>query len=208
MIDALASYVHLARKLGFKPHNIIVTGDSAGGNLALALVRYLRDNPDLGLGMPGGLLLFSPWGDLTGTHYEFGSGRGPISAGKCDYLDFWSISRYSVGTYALKSLLGDMPLDAARKNPYITPSSLAMEPSAVGGLFTGFPPTYIVSGDAEALLDEIRILERRMSADMLEGELVYDEVADAIHDFVVFPIWEPERSNTFRKVAAWIRDLE
>ena len=34
-LDALAAYVRLTDKLGFEPRNIIVMGDSAGGNLSL-----------------------------------------------------------------------------------------------------------------------------------------------------------------------------
>lgn len=43
LLDALAGYIYLIRYCGFKAKNIIVAGDSAGGNLALALCRYLRD---------------------------------------------------------------------------------------------------------------------------------------------------------------------
>ncbi|CAE6419340.1 unnamed protein product [Rhizoctonia solani] len=67
LIDALAGYVYLTRGLGFKPQNVIVCGDSAGGNIALSLVRYLRDTPELGLGTPGGLILISPWVDIIAT---------------------------------------------------------------------------------------------------------------------------------------------
>jgi acetyl esterase/lipase len=157
--------------------------------------------------MPGGLLLFSPWCDPTGTHHELAPGQGLDNANRCDYINPWLNSRYSVGAYALRAFLADIPLEVARKNPYITPSSLTMDPSAVNGLFTGFPPTYIVSGDAEALIDEIRTLQRRMSADMPDGQLRYDEVVDAIHDFVACPIWEPERGDTFQRVTEWIWEL-
>lgn len=44
---------------------IILCGDSAGGNLALTQTLHYRD---LGLPLPGRLLLFSPWLDLTLTH--------------------------------------------------------------------------------------------------------------------------------------------
>lgn len=43
LLDAVAGYLYLTRYCGFKAKNIIVAGDSAGGNLALALCRYLRD---------------------------------------------------------------------------------------------------------------------------------------------------------------------
>jgi acetyl esterase/lipase len=206
LIDALAGYVYLVRNLGFKPQNVVVAGDSAGGNLALALVRYLRDNPDLGLGMPGGLLLISPWCDPVETHRGLASEQGRANA-QSDYIKPRSNSPYSLGSYGLRSLLGDITPEAACKNPYISPASLEIEPSMVDGMFAGFPPSYIVSGDAEMLIDEIRTLERRMSNDIPDGNLVYDEVVDAVHDFVVFRIWEPERSSAFQRIAAWIQKL-
>lgn len=43
LLDAVAGYLYLVRHCGFKASNIIVAGDSAGGNLGLALCRYLRD---------------------------------------------------------------------------------------------------------------------------------------------------------------------
>ncbi|KAH7884184.1 Alpha/Beta hydrolase protein [Phlebopus sp. FC_14] len=44
LVDALAGYRYLVEDVGFSPRDIVVLGDSAGGNLALALVRYLRDS--------------------------------------------------------------------------------------------------------------------------------------------------------------------
>lgn len=40
----------------------MIAGDSAGGGLALALCLYLRDH---GLPQPAGLVLMSPWADVT-----------------------------------------------------------------------------------------------------------------------------------------------
>ncbi|KAG8887205.1 hypothetical protein FRB98_000367 [Tulasnella sp. 332] len=44
------------------PKRLVVAGDSAGGNLALSLLVLLRD---MGLPMPAGAVLISPWVDLT-----------------------------------------------------------------------------------------------------------------------------------------------
>ncbi|QRV95091.1 carbohydrate esterase family 10 protein [Ceratobasidium sp. AG-Ba] len=206
LIDALAGYVYLVRKLGFKPQNIIVAGDSAGGNLALAFVRYLRDTPELGLGMPGGLLLFSPWCDPVGTHEGEAVEKARSNVG-VDYIKPRSDSPHSVELYALRSFLGGVSCEEAATNPYISPGSLKLDPSTIGGLFAGFPPTYILSGEAELLVDEIRTLRRRMEADLSKEKLVFDEVLDAVHDFSVFPFWEPERSSAFQRIASWIQKL-
>lgn len=71
LIDALVAYQHLLDVEGYRPDQITICGDSAGGvrrvtscladsqNLALALARLLRDTSTLPL--PGALLLLSPW---------------------------------------------------------------------------------------------------------------------------------------------------
>ncbi|KAG8691699.1 hypothetical protein FRC11_012450 [Ceratobasidium sp. 423] len=207
LLDALAGYVYLTHVLGFKPQNIIVSGDSAGGNLALALVRYLRDSPELGLGMPGGLVLISPWTDPVGTYIGTLVGDSPaVSNAKSDYLGLPGTetninSRYF---YALRALIGPMSVEDAGRNPYITPASLHLSGS---GLFKGFPPSYVVSGGAEVLVEQIGVLQSRMREDIPEGAVVYDEVVDAVHDFVAFTVWEPERSETLRKIVEWAQNL-
>ena len=59
--DAEAAYRALLRR-GFRPTDIAVAGDSAGGGLAVALALRLRDR---GVGQPACLVLVSPWTDLT-----------------------------------------------------------------------------------------------------------------------------------------------
>ena len=59
--DAVSLYVHLLDS-GIAPDQIIIGGDSAGGGLALALSVRLSE---LGMASPRGLLLLSPWLDLT-----------------------------------------------------------------------------------------------------------------------------------------------
>ncbi|CAE6418605.1 unnamed protein product [Rhizoctonia solani] len=205
LLDALAGYVYLTRRLKFKPYNVIVSGDGAGGNLALALTRYLRDSPELGLGMPGGLVMISPWADPVCTYHSTLTDKSPARVNA--RTDFLKLPRYendfkSRHWYALCALIGPISVEDAARNPYITPGSLRLGDKT--GLFKDFPPSYIVGGEAEVLVQEIRVLQARMKEDC---EVVYDEVVDAIHDFVVFPEWEPERSETFENIVDWIQSL-
>ncbi|KAM4065403.1 alpha/beta hydrolase fold domain-containing protein [Hirsutella rhossiliensis] len=62
--DAITFY-HYVLSLGIDPGNIIVSGDSAGGNLVLALLRYLEDSPSSSLPLPGGAIIWSPWVHIT-----------------------------------------------------------------------------------------------------------------------------------------------
>uniref|UniRef100_V5ENX3 Alpha/beta hydrolase fold-3 domain-containing protein n=2 Tax=Kalmanozyma brasiliensis (strain GHG001) TaxID=1365824 RepID=V5ENX3_KALBG len=66
--DALASWVYVTKRLGFKPENVILMGDSAGGGLALSLQLYLSAllwSGEEGLGRAKKLVLHSPMVDLT-----------------------------------------------------------------------------------------------------------------------------------------------
>lgn len=56
--DAVCGYLRLVEDLHIPPENIIVSGDSAGGGLTLALLMYLRDND---YPLPSGSILMSPW---------------------------------------------------------------------------------------------------------------------------------------------------
>ncbi|KAG6331911.1 hypothetical protein ID866_7181 [Astraeus odoratus] len=78
LLDSLAGYNYLVNVMGYNPSDIIVAGDSAGGNLALALVRYLIENNGGTAGTPlpappGHLLLISPCPDLSNSHAKPGS---------------------------------------------------------------------------------------------------------------------------------------
>ena len=55
--DAVSSYKKLLAD-GVKPENIVIAGDSAGGNLALVLSIKLKE---LGIPQPRGIMLLSPW---------------------------------------------------------------------------------------------------------------------------------------------------
>jgi epsilon-lactone hydrolase len=59
--DALAWWKELLDQ-GVTPGNVVFAGDSAGGGLALACAVAARDQ---GLPLPAGLLLYSPWADLS-----------------------------------------------------------------------------------------------------------------------------------------------
>ena len=59
--DAVAMWDYLMY-MGYGARDVIVAGDSAGGNLALELALKLKEQ---GRAQPRGLVLFSPWTDMT-----------------------------------------------------------------------------------------------------------------------------------------------
>lgn len=121
--------------LGYGARDIIVAGDSAGGNLALSLVLKLKEEERL---LPRGLVLLSPWTDLTS------SGRSYQSRQMVDpVLDKAYIDRM-VENYAQGREL---------TLPLISP---------LFGDFKGFPPVYIQVGDNEILLSDSMMLHKKM----------------------------------------------
>jgi acetyl esterase/lipase len=198
LIDAIAGYNYLVNAVGFDPSNIIVEGDSAGGNLTLALTRYLvvhRDRPDIPA-PPGGLILISPWADLSNSH------DGPNSSLTTNAnADHFFDMNTMLGLWSRQSFVGPHGLDAATSNQYISPASKSLTTS-----FKGFPRTFISVGGTEALYDSIVTLKDRMVADMGDGEgqVTYYEAPEAAHNYVGLPWFEPERTETLQAIGKWL----
>lgn len=156
--DAERVWDHLMH-LGYGARNIIVAGDSAGGNLALCLCHKLKQEKRM---LPGALLLMSPWTDMTssGASYRERKDIDPMLI--VDYIR--TVSR----AYA-----GDAELD----DPMLSP---------LFGDFTGFPPTLIQVGSHEILYSDSEALRDRMLAAGVECRLEVWE--DMWHVFQLFPL--------------------
>ncbi|TFK44786.1 Alpha/Beta hydrolase protein [Crucibulum laeve] len=207
LLDALAGYNYLVNVIGFSPSDIIIAGDSAGGNLALALTRYLveyRESSEVKLpGPPSGLLLLSPWGDLGKTQESLPHSSATTRRAS-DY-----VGPGPGFNYAKRAFLGSHGPGFAEHNRYISPASL--DPS-LSIDFIGFPRTFIVAGGAEVLVDQIRTLGDRMIRDLGEGNGVqqddgkvrYYEAPDGVHDYLAFTWHDPERTDTLTEISKWV----
>lgn len=210
LIDALAAYNHLVNVAGFDPANIIFEGDSAGGNLVLQLTLYLHEHRSelsahaqrtgtRALAPPGALLLLSPWVDIGTSHHT------PVPS----YLsrsDFIMYSDSPDASYSERAVTGTHGLTFADTNRYLSPASRARNAESVP--FAGWPRAFIIGGGVERLINSIRTLKERMSADMGEGmgegRVFYYEAPDAVHDYLTMDFHEPERSETLEKIAEWV----
>ena len=117
LIDVIAAYNYLVNVLFFKPSNILVMGDSAGGTLALQLVRYLLAVKLPTLPVPGGLLLMSPSMDWGNTHEIPGTSAYENSSAD------W-VHAFGAGFEAVKTEQGIQP---------DKPSARSMEPIDLEG---------------------------------------------------------------------------
>lgn len=208
LLDALAGYNYLVDVVGFSPNDIIVVGDSAGANLAHALTMYLtqyKDTTDVALpAPPSALILLSPWVDLGVTHISIPNGSATTSV-TSDFINIIG----SEQECAIDAFTGPHGRGIAEINPYISPASL--DPGLAVD-FKKFPRTFIVGGGAEVLIDSIRTLRDRMVRDLgegdgvreVEGKVRYFEAPDGLHDYIVFPWHEPERTNTLVEINRWV----
>lgn len=126
--DCVTAYRWLLQQ-GYAAHNIVIAGDSAGGNLALTTLMTLRDNGDP---MPSAAACLSPSGDLTV--------RDAASNALDDILLPPKARKFYRESYVGKS---------DPHNPLISP---------LFGDWHGMPPLLIHAGEDEVLKDDaIRI---------------------------------------------------
>lgn len=199
LIDAIAGYRYLVNDIGVNPNNIIISGDSSGGNLAHSLVRYIFNVDGHGLRPAGGLLLISPTVDWAGTH----DGYPDSSFTKHTRSDF--VHSIFTSRYTYRALQGRLPDDEVATNSWISPASLRIKDTY--GVFTRFPKTLIIVGGVEMTLDAVRTLRNRMIADMGESMVEYLEVPESTHVFISHMWHEPERTDTLKKIGGWVESL-
>ena len=202
ILDSLNGYMHLI-ELGYVPEDIILAGDSAGGNLTLSLCRYLVQYADekspSGVSLPrlpGALILLSPFGDVGDSHSNT---RSRVENKKYDYIVPTPL-RQEYTSWAIGRQMG---ANIANTSPWISPIS-----KHVNGIsFKGFPKTFITVGELEVLKDEITVLKEAMERDIGEDNIEYYLAPLAVHDFIMLSWHEPERTNGLKKIAAWVAML-
>lgn len=176
--DAISSYSYLLNDLGIPAHNIVLSGDSAGANLALSLLRYIADNPAIGLPNPICAWLWSPWVDpinsASGTSFR-NHPNAPI-----DYVNPF-FGAWGATTFAPAASTG-----LTLQHPYISFGDQA---------FYTPTPLYISSGECEVLLWDNKKLAKQMEAKGCSVALQIEE--NAPHDIILVG-----RLTSFEKEAA------
>lgn len=173
LVDALSAYLYLispppgAYHEPVQPKNIILAGESAGGNLCLALLQLLltmqRSNQtikfhgkDIAIELPAGVAVNSPWCDISrsmpsihnNAHFDYlappGSNGGPATEMVADTI--WPSSPPRAEMFCEASSL---------MHPIVSPLA------APSQLWEGSPPVFMCVGN-EGLEDEVTIVARRM----------------------------------------------
>jgi epsilon-lactone hydrolase len=171
--DVTAAYRALAGQAG----HVVVSGESAGGNLAIELLIAGKAE---GLTMPAAALLLSPMTDLTVT--------GSSYAGKA-HADP-AISAQAIRTRAADYLAGTDPAD-----PLVSP---------IFADLSGLPPLLIQAGSHEVLLDDATRLAVKAAAD--DVAVILDITPGVPHVFQAFAALLDEGDAALNRAARFIQD--
>lgn len=174
--DAVGGFEALLN-LGYRPENIVIGGDSAGGGLALALLAHLNAKGVL----PAGVFAFSPFVDATfsGTSIRENEEADPVlPASQKDQMAAWILN------------------GAAPDDPRISP---------LYATFTApLPPVFLQVSNTEILRDDAMRMAEKLRAAGASVEV--DLWPDPPHVWVFFPRLLPEAREALRRVAAFITD--
>jgi monoterpene epsilon-lactone hydrolase len=161
---------------GHRPADIVLAGDSAGGNIALAVTHRLRRD---GAPLPAGLILFSPWADLgcAGPSYRNNARRESM---------FKADATRALGEYLTRA--------CDPRDP---------EASPVHADLTGFPRMLLFASSSEIFLDDARTIARRAHRAGVAAELhVYRNMP---HAFPVLAGFLPRAKPAFDTVARFVQ---
>lgn len=155
--DGLTAYIYALEVLKIPASQIVLSGESAGGNLILAMLRYITEENNA-IPLPRCALLWSPWVDMTldaldrmTKHRNYGT----------DYIEYdfgyWGVTAYT-------------PPGWSHDHPYLSP--LLNEPKLS-------IPLFIEVGTSEVLYDDIMQFAHQMRKNGTEVEL--HEALNGVH---------------------------
>ena len=162
---------------GWRPESSCIAGDSAGGNLALATALDLRDASGP---LPGAVLAFSPWLDLTlsGASVQRRAAVDPFLKGD-------TLERFA------DSYCGGYPKD----HPLVSPLCADLQ---------GLPPVLLQCGRDEILLDDVRRFTRRART---SGVQVRMEIYSGLFHVFQLLSFLPETRQAMRSAADFFREV-
>jgi len=173
--DARAAHAALLAR-GFRPQDVVLAGDSAGGGLALALLAELsaRGQP------PRAVLAFSPWTDLA-----LGSASLADNA-RADPL---------LPVARVEELVGLVAGELARDDPRLSP---------LHARFVHPAPTLIQVGSTEILRDDaVRMAARLRQAG---ARVRLEIWPDAPHAWPLFDGWVPEAREALHAASGFLAE--
>ncbi|WP_029722204.1 alpha/beta hydrolase [Saccharopolyspora rectivirgula] len=174
--DGVAVFTALLDR-GIQPADITTIGDSAGGNLAIAIPLALREQ---GEPLPGSVIAFSPWLDMEN------KGETLIANDATDALITQGLLEGMIA-----GVLGD---SVSPTNPLANP---------LHADFTGFPRLYVNAGSEESLLDNAtRVAERARKSGV---DVTLSVVNGMQHVFPFLAGRDSKADDEIQAIARWYR---
>ncbi len=175
--DGVAAFTALTER-GIAPADITTIGDSAGGNLAVAIALALREQ---GKPLPGRVIAFSPWLDMENL------GETLVTNAATDAL---------VTVPLLEGMIAGVLAEGA-----IDPRTPLANPLYAD--FTGFPKLYVNAGSVESLADNATRLAEKAGAAGVDVTLSVAEGMQHVFPFLAGNA--PEADNEIAAIAKWYR---
>lgn len=176
MLDDGVSAYHWLRKQGFQPSRIATVGDSAGGNLAIAIPLKLRDRGDP---LPAAIVGLSPW---TSMHPKGGT------------MESNAATDPMVAASNLDMMIGIFLDDSERENPLV--NILEADPK-------GLPPMYLACGTHEVLQDNATRWAEKVRG--VGGSVECEEAEGMVHVHTFMAGKAREADETIRRVGEFLR---
>ncbi|WP_400190289.1 alpha/beta hydrolase fold domain-containing protein [Hymenobacter sp. B81] len=178
--DALMAW-HWLLGQGYRPQDVILAGDSAGGGLVLALLLRLRDQ---GAALPAAALCLSPWTDLTIPAVEaYAAATLPDEAQLVEALEIRTWGRLYAGS-------------TPPQHPLLSPLHAALH---------DLPPLLLQVSDAELLYhDTLRLAAKARAAGVPVTVQAFEGL---VHWWHLFWRTVPEAKVALTQAADFVRGI-
>jgi hypothetical protein len=174
---ALMDVVEVFQLLKKGEQNIALSGDSAGGNLAITASLYLEQHQ---LPLPNAIGLMSPWTDLTLSNASHQS--------KASVDPYFPNSERLIG--AANTYAGSTPKNDALISPQFAK-------------IKSFPPTMTHVGELEVLIEDAQLWHKKLQAAQIESHLeVYPMMWHVWQHFVGLL---PEATQSIEQIAQFLK---
>jgi triacylglycerol lipase len=161
VVPNMANFI--SSQVAAHPGHVSVTGDSAGGNLALAALEYtLAQNPNAA--MPTSMVLLSPWLDVTFSNPNIAFVQDPLLP-------------VAPGIQIGKEWAGGL----STTNPMVSP---------LYGNLAGLPPTYVYTGNLDSLSPDVLVLQH--NAALANAPFNFVLANGQIHDWIILTLDGPQ----------------
>jgi len=178
-----------AVRLGANPDQLMIAGDSAGGNLAATVSLRARDQNGPKVAAQ---LLYYPAADLSGEDSPGGTVAGEEWAGKLRFQNGY--------VFTTESLCGF-------RNAYcghVEDARVAEVSPALAENMSGLPPTLLVTAGFDPLTDGATLYGNRLQ--QAGGALTHEHYPEMIHGFLSVNAF-PQRRDSLNRTANFVQNL-